>query len=338
MMSYSQVIPGGLKLRCQDVELSRVARIRLEWFRFYETHNRNARLTCRRFGISPETFYEWKRRYNPNNLASLESRSCRPRKVRQPAWGAELEAAVLRLREQYPRWGKEKLKVLLARAGILTSASTVGRVLAHLKAKGRLIEPRRPHGTRSRRRPRFYATRKPWHYLARNPGDLVEVDTKDLRPLPGIHLKQFTARDVISRWDVVAARHRATSTAASTFLDELQARMPFPIHAIQVDGGSEFKALFEAECQKRRIRLFELPPRSPKLNAHVERANRSHEEEFHEVYEVPWTVTALNPVLKEWERVYNTVRPHQSLGYRTPLEFVNDWRKAHGRRQLSPRY
>ena len=166
MMSYSQVIPGGLKLRCQDVELSRVGRIRLEWFRFYETHTRNARLTCRRFGISPETFYEWKRRYNPNDLTTLESRSCRPRKVRQPAWGAPLETAVLRLREQYPRWGKEKLRVLLAREGILTSSSTVGRVLGYLKRKGRLIEPRRPHAARSRRRPRFYATRKPWHYLA----------------------------------------------------------------------------------------------------------------------------------------------------------------------------
>ena len=58
---------------------------------------------------------------------------------------------MLRLRERYSRWGKEKLKVLLAREGILTSASTVGRILAHLKAKGRLTEPRRPHGIRSRR-------------------------------------------------------------------------------------------------------------------------------------------------------------------------------------------
>jgi len=338
MMSYSEVIPGGRRLRCQDVELSRAARIRLEWFQFYETHDRNARLTCRRFGISPETFYEWKRRYDPDDLTTLESRSCRPRKVRQPTWGTELAAAVLRLREQYPRWGKEKLRVLLAREGSLTSASTVGRILAHLKAKGRLIEPQRPRGTRSRRRPRFYATRKPWQYRAQDPGDLVEVDTKNLRPLPGIHLKQFTARDVISRWDVVAVRNRATSCAASTFLDEMQARMPFPIWAIQVDGGSEFKAVFEAECQKRGIRLFELPPRSPKLNAHVERAHRSHAEEFHEVYEVPWTVTALTPILREWECIYNTVRPHQSLGYRTPLEFVNDWRKSHGRRQVSSRY
>jgi hypothetical protein len=62
MMSYPEVILGGRRLRCQDVELSRAARIRLESFQFYETHDRNARLTCRRFGISPETFYEWKGR------------------------------------------------------------------------------------------------------------------------------------------------------------------------------------------------------------------------------------------------------------------------------------
>ena len=43
--------------------------------------------------------------------------------------------------------------------------------------------------------------------------------------------------------------------------------MPFPERAIQVDGGSEFGATFEAECQRRDIKLFVLPPRLPKLNA-----------------------------------------------------------------------
>ena len=332
------LVAGLRRLRCQGIELSKAANLRLQWFRFYEIHRRNARLTCRRFGIAPQTFYRWKRRYEPDDLTTLESRSCRPQRVRQPTQRPELEEAILRLRAQYPRWGKEKLKVLLAREGILASASMVGRILRRLKRRGRLIEPTRPRSGSRRRRPRFYATRKPWCYAVQEPGDLVEVDTKDLRPLPGIRLKQFTARDVLSRWDVVAARHRATSSAASTFLDEMQHRMPFPIRAIQVDGGSEFKAVFEAECQKRGIRLFELPPRSPKLNAHVERANRSHSEEFHEIYEVPWTVPALNRTLREWERIYNTVRPHQSLGYQTPLEFLNDWRAAHKKEKVSPRY
>jgi putative transposase len=113
--------------------------------------------------------------------------------------------------------------------------------------------------------------------------------------------------------------------------------MPFPIKAIQVDGGSEFKAVFEADCQKRPIRLFALPPRPPKLNAHLERANRSHAEEFHEVYDLPWTVSTLNQAFLEWERVYNTVRPHQLLGMKTPLGFVSSWRLSHRRRQVSPK-
>jgi hypothetical protein len=59
--------------------------------------------------------------------------------------------------------------------------------------------------------------------------------------------------------------------------------MPFAIRAIQVDGGSEFHAAFEAECQRRALRLFVLPPRSPKLNGAVERAQRTHREEFYEL-------------------------------------------------------
>jgi len=59
--------------------------------------------------------------------------------------------------------------------------------------------------------------------------------------------------------------------------------MPFTIRAIQVDGGSEFKAVFEEECLRRDIKLFVLPPRSPKLNGCVERAHRAHTEEFYEV-------------------------------------------------------
>lgn len=121
--------------------------------------------------------------------------------------------------------------------------------------------------------------------MAKKPGDIVEVDTLDGRPLPGVILKHFTARDVISRWDVLEAHSRATSNTASGFIDVLLKRMPFPTRAIQVDGGSEFQDAFERECQKKGIKLFVLPPRTPKLNGHVERAQRTHTEEFYEVTE-----------------------------------------------------
>src|SRR4030042_1074200 len=93
-----------------------------------------------------------------------------------------------------------------------------------------------------RRHKRPYATRKPRDYVAKVPGDLVEVDTADIRLLPGEVYKHFGARDVIGRWDVLDVHHRATGQTAASFLDAIRERMPFPVRAIQVDGGSEFQA------------------------------------------------------------------------------------------------
>ena len=154
------------------------------------------------------------------------------------------------------------------------------------------------------------------------PGDLVQVDTLDVRPLPGVILKHFTAREVVSRWDVVEVRIRATANTATDFLSTLQARMPFPVRAIQVDGGSEFQAGFEQACQERGLRLFVLPPRSPKLNGAVERAQRTHTEEFYEVKDFSLEIAPLNQQLRLWELTYNTVRPHQAVGYHIPQQFL----------------
>ena len=81
-------------------------------------------------------------------------------------------------------------------------------------------------------------------------------------------------------------------------------------------------------CAEREILLFELPPRSPKLNGRVERANRTHTEEFYEVYELPWTVASLNVRLREWEQVYNHIRPHWALDYLTPAQVLETFKKT----------
>ncbi len=167
--------------------------------------------------------------------------------------------------------------------------------------------------------------RQPKDYRVCQPGDLVEVDTLDIRPVPGVVVKQFTARDVVSRWDVVEAHRRATATTATEFLDTLQQLMPFPIRTLQVDGGSEFAAAFEQACQQRGLWLFVLPPRSPKLNGSVERAQRTPTEEFYEVTPCSFEIAQLNQELRAWEQVYNTVRPHQPLGYLTPEQFLAQW-------------
>jgi len=55
----------------------------------------------------------------------------------------------------------------------------------------------------------------------------------------------------------------------------------------------------------------------------VERAQRTHTEEFYEVTDTRFEIAELTQALLEWEKIYNTVRPHQALGYLTPKEFLN---------------
>lgn len=188
-----------------------------------------------------------------------------------------------KLREDHPRWGKEKLTRLLP-TELATSVSTMGRILSYLRVRGVLKEPQtRRRAAYRNRSSRPYAIRKPKDYVAQRPGDLVQVDTLDIRPVPGVVLKQFTASDVASRFDVLEVHRRATASLASQFLETLVRRMPIPVRARQVDGGSEFYAEFEEACAEKGIKLFALPPRNPKLNGHVERANRTHTEEFYQV-------------------------------------------------------
>jgi transposase len=123
------------------IDVSQKARQRLRWFDYYRAHGNNAARTCRYFGISRQTFYRWKRRYDPGDLRSWEERSHRPHRRRQPTWTPLLVERVLTLRRQYPRWGKDQLVVLLGREGRRVSTSMVGRILTRLKKRGLLVEP-----------------------------------------------------------------------------------------------------------------------------------------------------------------------------------------------------
>jgi transposase InsO family protein len=303
-------------------ELSREARLRLAWFDWHASHGENASLTCRHFGISRSTFYTWKQRFKRFDLHSLESRSSRPRRCRQKSWTTNEVLAVLALRKKHPYFGKAKLQVLLDRQGLRLSVSKVGRILVHLKKSWQLVEPLRRISSRRRSWQRLYARRKPREYIPTRPGDIIQLDTVDIRPVPGVILKQFTAVDVVSRWSVALLASDATAASATRALEAIRDRMPFPVRAIQVDGGSEFMSVFEEAVRDAGIQLFLLPPRSPKLNGRVERANRTYREEFYDYSTAAPTVAALSIDLRRFEHAYNHSRPHQALAYRTPRQFL----------------
>ncbi|SDF09119.1 Integrase core domain-containing protein [Thermus arciformis] len=98
-------------------------------------------------------------------------------------------------------------------------------------------------------------------------------------------------------------------------------RAPFPIRAVQVDGGSEFMSDFEEACERLGVKLFVLPPRSPKLNGHVERMQRTFRDEFY-TRPLPSQIPELQRELDAYLDHYNRRRPHRALGGLAPLEYL----------------
>ena len=92
---------------------------------------------------------------------------------------------------------------------------------------------------------------------------------------------------------------------------------------------------FEEACPRRGILLFELPPRSPKLNGRVERASRTFKDEFYDCSSALPTVHDFAADLLRCEHVYNHIPPHQALGYLTPAEFLTNWNANHTQEDLS---
>jgi len=77
------------------------------------------------------------------------------------------------------------------------------------------------------------------------------------------------------------------------------------------------------------------PPRSPKLQAYVERSNRTHREELYEVEDIALRLDEHNQQLEQWGKIYNYIRPHQALDYLTPNEYYQNWLKSHSQPSVS---
>ena len=92
------------------------------------------------------------------------------------------------------------------------------------------------------------------------------------------------------------------------------------IAAIQVDGGSEFKAGFEDACARLGFPLVVLPPRRPQFNGCVECANATVRTEFWSQHTCELACAAVNEGIDAHLNYYNNHRPHSAYGIGAPNE------------------
>lgn len=294
-----------------SLKLTTEARERLAWMDTYRECG-NAKLVCRKFGISYNTFWRWRRRYDPWNLKSLESLSRRPkRSPKKTPWG--IEQKVLNVKRANPRWGKEKIGLYLRNQGVNLSGKTCWKIL---KRHSLIVR----YHTRKRR------AKKPRVNFAeiRLPGDLLEVDTKYVS-LEGRRLFQYTAIDVVSRWRYVEIHRNLDQETTIKFLDNILNQTPFTVRTAQTDNGKEFGQRVTAHFRRNKINHVFTHKHRPTENGHVERSHRIDEEEFWSLDGYGTTLEELRNKFAQYLRMYNTERPHWALGGKTPLQILNSY-------------
>lgn len=293
-------------LKVMSRTVSEEARLRLKWMDAFRECG-NAAQVCRHFSIPLRTFWRWKKKYDPWDLASLEDRKRGPRRApkRTPR---EIEQRILALKRAHPRWGKEKLSLLLRKKGVSVSGATVWRILKRHSLSVR-------YKTRKRKSPK---PRVDWAHI-RLPGDLIEVDTKYVS-LNGRRLFQYTAIDVISRWRHAEVHPEQDMATCIRFLERALSSAPFKIVLVQTDNGHEFGKAVTAFLRTRNIRHVFSHKARPVENGHVERSHRTDEEEFWSVGGHGVTVEDLRRNFAAYLAMYNNERPHWGLGGKTPVE------------------
>ena len=237
-----------------------------------------------------------------------------------------LVSHILSIRQENIMYGKEKIKKILEKEyKIYVSVSTVGRVIKYLTEKGKIQNihklKSRTIGYRKEQRKRYAERIR--KQRPNNIGELVQIDHMALNLHNGLRVKEFIMVDPTTRISISRIYSSANAINARKFLKEVRNEIEFEIKSIQVDGGSEFMGEFEDYCREQEIKLYVLPPRSPKMNGYVERANETYRYEFWNAYEIPDTIEEARKLLRKFEYKYNFQRPHQSLNYLTPMEYYN---------------
>lgn len=280
------------------------------------------------FNVSRSTLYQWWKIYRESGfvLASLNPGSQAPIKRRKRIINPKIITEIKRLRlEVCPNMGKDKIKSFLdpfCRNNNLKtiSVSTIGRVIKdkkiyhHRQKVSHFGKVKKVKRTKKRRKPRNFKTKQR--------GDLIEIDTI-VRFNWSIKRYIITAIDVHTRFTFAYVYQKHNSSSAKDFFQKLEQIFPYKIKAIQTDNGSEFHKYFKDYLKKQKIVHYWNYKGQPTKNGHIEKYNRTIQEEFIDQHSVLLEDTKkFNLKLIEWLIWYNTKRPHWSLDLQSPVDYL----------------
>jgi putative transposase len=231
---------------------------------------------------------------------------------------------IISLRGSHIRWGKMKLKKcysLLYQERISSWKIQVvieeEKLYYDKKAIRRQKEKRRQQRSQMRKRITELKKKEEVHYL-------WHVDTVIFTLPRGGYRYLLTAIDDTSKLAYARLYTTHSSKQAADFLRRLHYLTEGEIINLHHDNGSEFMLNFVKACRELSLPQYYSRVRTPKDNAVLERFNRTIQEECIDLMEVGLEdAEEVNDYLTDWLIEYNSIRPHQSLDYQTPLGYID---------------
>lgn len=266
----------------------------------------STRDVARHYRFHQSTVVRWVEKARMTNRNLIPTESSRPHHHPHELPG-ELVSAILAYRRERNQCA-EILHHRLTTDGYRLSLSSVKRTLQR-------------HGVS-----RFSRWKK-WHVseprpAPETPGILVEIDTIHDGPHED-RLYVYTLLDVCSRFAYAWASERITTHRSFRFIRESIPALPFAIRTLQSDHGPEFSKWFTKHIEHAGIAHRHSRVRQPNDNAHLERFNRTIQEEC--LNRITRTLRSWRHEIPEYLRYYNTERPHMGLQFKTPTEVMRSY-------------
>jgi transposase InsO family protein len=258
---------------------------------------------ARYFGYSKSAISKWCKKSPPSGIHYIPTKSSRPHHHPRELSKDRVEK-IIAYKKKYERCGEVVHRHLL-NDGIKVSLSSVKRKLDQAGLTKKRSPWKRLH----------LSTRRP---LALKPGDLVMVDTIHLMLTEKKRIYVYTLIDVYSRWCYAWATERINTRMSIKFLKRARTLADFKFNCIQSDNGSEFSQHFS---ERIKIAHRHSRVRRPNDNAHLERFNRTLQEEC--LDKLPVNVKKFNKVMPIYLNYYNTERLHMGIDFQTPNQLIN---------------
>jgi transposase InsO family protein len=306
---------------------------RIALFRDYETGAFSVSELARRYGVSRETIYVWKRRWSSGDERWFDERSHVPDVCPHQTADAT-GGSVIAVRRRFPHFGPKKIKAWLERHDpdvAWPAASTMGDIL---KRAG-LVEPHR-------------RVRRPVSQGSIAPGDLKpnaewSTDFKGwFRTRDGARCDPLTITDTASRYLIGTVIVRPTYIGVRGAFEQIFEAFGLP-DAIRSDNGSPFGSTGAGGLSSLAVWWLRLGiephyvrPASPQENGRHERMHRTLKAET--TRPPAATIQEQQTRFDTFRQHYNEQRPHEALDQTPPTQHWMPSRRSFPRRLEEPWY